>query len=428
MSGGKEKKKTNSMLDQQYSQNQQDQNRYMGTVNEGLDGSRKRADDMYNVQFGGFKDFADGKGNFDPSKYGSSGGGGGGGGLDSRFGDVESSYRNFMGGGGVDTGKFNQFQGHLMDVARNGGIDADARGRILGDYKSMRDTANDSDVANRFRGNGVYDEFSKTGGLSDSDRQNIRQRATSVIPSMYGTMRDEANRASAVQGGYGPGRSAMFARMGRDQASAAQDAALNAELGITDKVNEGRMWGAQGASQSESALQGMRLGALGGAASGETNLWDSIARNRTGAANAGAGNETGMQGVIQQGKMFGTQGLEGMAESSAARGAAASNAAAADARWRAGFDREGQQYGLEGMQSLYGMAPGEVNMYLGAADQGRRTNSGVAGNIIDQRMQNNPQRDWLGTVAGIAGAAGGAMTGIGNLGFGRRRPAAGGGQ
>lgn len=421
MGGGAEKKKTNSMLDQQHATNTAEHNQFMGAVNEGIKGSQQRASDMYGSMYGGYDKFIQGGGDFDPSKYGDairSGGGGGGGGGDSRFGDVESSYRNFMGGGGVDTGRFNQFQGHLGELAGSGGWSPESRANVMGDVTKMRGMADDPEIAKRFRGNGVFDEFAKTGGYSNSDIGNIRARANSVIPAYYDVARNEASRMGNVQGGYGPGRAALFARMGRDQAQGAAATARDTELGIKDKVNAGRQWGAGQVSTAEGALQGMRMNALTGASTAEGNMNNSIAQNRIGAANAGAGNETGMQGVIQQGKMFGTQGLEGMAESAAARGAASGAAAAADAKWRAQFDREGQQFGLEGMRSLYGMAPGEVDMYLGHNEAGRALNNSNTQGIVDRRMQNNPQRDWLSTITNAAGAAGGLMTGAGALGFG----------
>lgn len=433
MGGGGEKKKTNAMIQEQYNTNRQQQAQdqsehaqFQSTVNPQLAGSIGRAGDMYSSMYGGYKDFIDGKGNFDPSKYGdavrSGGGDGGGGGGDSRFGDVEGSYRNFMNGGGVDTGRFNAFQGNLMELAGSGGFDAATRANIMGDVGKMRAQADDQDIASRFRGGGVFDEFAKTGGYSDADISNIRRRANSVIPAYYDVARNEAGRMASVQGGYGPGQSALMARMSRDQARGAQSAALDAELGIKDKVNSGRQWGATGMSGAEDALQRMRLAALTGASGTEMGMNNAIAQNRTAAAGAGGSNETGMQGLIQKGKMFGTQGLEGMAESAAARGAASAAAAASDAKWRASFDREGQQFGLEGMKSLYGMAPGEVEMYLNAnlKDRGLNNsnyvnNSGVAGGLIDQRLRNNPQRDWLSTIIGGAGAAGGLMSGIGAL-------------
>lgn len=421
MGGGGEKKKTNQMIDQDRQSNKTEHNQFMNTVNAGITGSTQRASDMYNSLSGGYNKFIEGGYNFDPSKYGDAMGSGGDGGAggDGRFGEAEASYRNFMNNGGVDTGRFNQFQGHLMDVAGNGGFDDAARSRILGDAGQMRSTANDSAVADRFRGGGVFDEFAKTGGYSDQDIRNIRSRATSVIPAFYDVARNEANRMSAVQGGYGPGRAAMMGRMSRQQAQGAQKAALDAELGIKEGVNEGRKWGASGMSGAEASLQDMRMRALTGAAGVETGMWDAIAGNRTAAAGAGGSNETGMQDVIQKGKMFGTQGLEGMAESSAARGRASAAAAAADAKWRAEFDREGAMYGLDGMKSLYGMKPGEVDMYLGYNLAGRDLNMGGQQATYGARMQNNPQRDWLGTIAGIGGMAGGVMTGLGNLGYGR---------
>ena len=177
---------------------------------------------------------------------------------------------------------------------------------------------------------------------------------------------------------------------------------------------------------SEGALQSLlsqnRLAGLTGASGTEANMVNSIAQNRTGAASSGAGNEVGMQGVIQKGKMFGTQGLEGMAESAAdraARASAASGAAsamtaaqqAANAKWQAEFDRGGRQYGLEGMQSLYGSRPEEVKMYLDENLAGRGLNNDIGGRYVDQRMSNNPKTDWVGLATGLAGAAGGIMTG-----------------
>ena len=89
------------------------------------------------------------------------GGGGGGGGDDPRFGDVEGSYRNFMGPkGGVDTGRFDAFQGNLMDVAGNGGWDEASRGnvnRAIGQYQDFAEKGGLDDTAvARMRGNGVF--------------------------------------------------------------------------------------------------------------------------------------------------------------------------------------------------------------------------------------------------------------------------------
>lgn len=416
MGGGAEKKKTNRMLDAQYAENTAQNKNYMNTVNTGLAGSTQRASDMYNSLYGGYQNFINGGGDY----KGKPGGGGGGGvpaATKGKLADVEKLYRDFMASGGVDRGQFDQLQGNLKELGQTGGYSAGDRADIMGDVGNLRGIASSADVANRFRGGGVFDEFARTGGYSDQDISNIRTRSNSMIPSYYDVARNEAGRMASVQGGYGPGQSALFARMGRDAARQGQAAALDTELGIKDKVNAGRLQGAQGMSDAEAALQSARMQALTGASGIETNMLNSIAGNRTAASNAGANNELGMQGLIQSGKEFGGQGLNSLAQAEAARAAARSAQAAANAKWIAQFNRQGQEFGLEGMKSLYGMAPGEVGMYLDANLAGRNTyNSGI-NSVTGSRMQNNPQRDWLSTIGGLVGAAGGAMTGLGALGF-----------
>ena len=430
MGGGKEKTKTNQMLAQDRASAGQEHNQFMGTVNSGIAGSTQRASDMYNTQFGGFKDFAEGKYDYNPGAAGAGGGGGGGGGVadDPRLAGVQSQYEEFMKGGGVDPTVFNQFQGQLTDLSKTGGWSPEQIASMQGNINAYKDIGRTGGVDEagqaRMRGGGIFEEFGKTGGLSDTDRANIRSRATSTIPAYYQQMQDDANRSRAVQGGYGPGAAALSGRLARQNASAGASAARDAELGIMDQVNKGRQWGGQNMASSEASLQGLlssnRLAGLGGATQAEAGMVTDIANRRLGASNYGAGNETGMQGLIQQGKMWGTSGMQGLAESAMSRAAAGSAQSSADARWAADFNRDGRMMGLEGMQSLYGMKPGEVDMYLDKNLEGRKLNYGQQATGIDQRMQNNPQRDWLSTIGGVAGAAGGLMTGVGNLGFGRK--------
>lgn len=418
MGGGKDQKKTNQMADWDKKTAEGEHNAFMDTVNKGITSSTGRASDMYNTQFGGFKDFAEGKYDFNGAGAGS-GGGGGGAALDSRFGDVESSYRNFMGGGGVDTGRFNQFQGNLTELSRSGGWSPEriaSMDQNIAGYKDIAKTGGvDAAGQARMRGGGIFDEFSKTGGLSEGDRSNMRTRATSTIPAFYRQMQDEANRSSAVQGGYGPGRGAAAAKLSRQAAGAGADASLNAELGIADQVRAGRQWGGEGMERSEGNLQSLmssnRLAGLAGASGTESNMLNSIAGNRINAASAGGGNEIGMQGVIQKGKMFGTQGLEGMAESNAARGAASAAQSSADARWKANFDAENRLAGLGGMQSLYGMRPGEVEMYLDKNLQGRGLNYQQQQGVYQARIGNKGNGIPWGSIATGAGAAAAAYYG-----------------
>jgi hypothetical protein len=80
----------------------------------------------------------------------------------------------------------------------------------------------------------VYTKAATGGNAAD-----IRARGTSVIPSFFDSARREANNQRVVQGGYGPGSSAMFARLSRQQAGAGQEAARNANLDVMDNQMKG---------------------------------------------------------------------------------------------------------------------------------------------------------------------------------------------
>lgn len=346
-----------------------------------------------------------------------SGGGGGGGGGDPRFGDVEASYRNFMNGGGVDTGAFNRFQGNLMGIADTGGWSPEQIANVnrsIEQYKNFADTGGlDADAINRMRGMGVFDEYSKTGGLSDQTRAMMRARGNSGVPAFYSQVRDDAGRLSRVQGGGGPGQAALMSRLARDQSRAAAEASRNTELGIQEAVDKGRQWGTQGLTSAEQALQALlsqnKLAGMGGVVDATGTMANSIAQNRIGAANAGAGNEIGMQGLISGNKLAGTRGLEGMAESAAARGAASAAQSAADAKWRASFLADNMLAGAGGLRGLRTDVPGEVALY----DQNRLNSRQIwnqGNSIYNQGVQQSPGVDW-GQLAGAGANAAAAYWG-----------------
>lgn len=407
-----ETKKTNQMLDTQYQTQQQQGATAYNQNQQDQAGARGRAGDAYGTMMSGYKDFAT-NGGLDVDRLrGLMGAGGSGAYVPNfdagKYGEVQGAYRKGM--EGSDT---------YHEFAKTGGWDDGAR-KGINDLTSQYETigkkgATTDESANRMRGLGVYDEFAKTGGFSDGDVANIRQRGNSVIPSMYGSMRADAARQGAVQGGYGPGQGALMARMGRQQASAAQGAALDTELGIKQQVNAGRQWGASGASSSEGNILQNQLAGLGGATSNRFGLQDRINSGRL------AG-----QGGLDNEMMWGTSGLEGIAdkENSARSSAAGANAA----RGNANFGQElalenavnsNRFAGLGGIGDLYTSRPGEVQQQQDYDLASRGLTNGSQSNLIGSRYQANPQRDWLSTIGGIVGAGAGMATGFGNLGFGR---------
>lgn len=383
MAGGKDQKDANNMLRDSTARSNAGADTFAKRNEGDLNASRGRADDVYGSLRSGYQSLYDTADQNQVTLKGEIGGGGGGGGggvsvpTDARFGEAENTYRSFMNSGGWSPGR---------------------EGSMNENITKLKGLGYDPTSVARMQGGGVYDEFARTGGLSDSDRGNIRSRATSVIPSFYGRMRDEANRYGAIQGGYGPGRQVMASRLARQQSGAGADAALNAELGIMDQVRSGRQWGAQGMSESELGLNDLRANSLGAASGIEQNLVDS--QNR--------------------GRMWGTQGLESRAESdrsaqmsamssNASAGAISSAAQAANDRWNKEFGFQQRTAGLEGLGSLYSSVPEEymANKNFDLANRGLNT-EGIVASAGGLKTGN---KSWMDYAAPLAGAVAGGFAG-----------------
>ena len=234
-----------------------------------------------------------------------------------------------------ETGK-----GAYETLASTGGYDEDRRASIGSQVEGLQEFGrtgglNDESIG-RFRGSGVFDEFARTGGYSDTDQANIRARALSPIGSYATGTQDELNRRRSVQGGFAPGFDAASQSLQRDSSRNIADTSLNAELGIKERVNQGRMGGAQALSQAEGALQGLRTG----------NMF---------AGMTGAGNmEMNMQNAINSGQLSGAGGLHNMsladlqAQSTNAANAQQANMFNADNQMRAGMfnNQQAQALGL----------------------------------------------------------------------------------
>lgn len=215
-------------------------------------------------------------------------------------------------------------------------------------------------------GQDTMSEFSRTGGISDTDKMNLRARASSVIPAYYKQMEDDALRQRTLSGGYGPGFEATRTKRARDMTRNSAEAAREAELGILDRVTSGRQWGAGALSDSEARVQQ----------------------------------------AIQQGLMFGAGGLAGLDEG--------------EQNWNASANNTWNMANADMLGSLYGQDIGQGQYYEDLPLRSSSLLNDAYNSVVQGRVQNNPQRDWLGTVMGLAGATGGAMTGLGALGVGRR--------
>jgi hypothetical protein len=449
-SGGAAKKQTNKMIADQSAWARQGSDAFNAIAQPQQQGAVNAANNIQQAAFDNFNRVGQGAGWIDPAirtaylnnlgvgpggtNTGGGGGGGGGGVKPSTYGGVKGLYSNFASAtGGVDAAPIRAAMAGMRDIAGSGGWSPEDKAKqnaLIAQMEEMGRTGGLSpEDMLRMRGGGVFEEYQKTGGYTPEQLGDIRARANSTLPAFYDQVREGQNRMASIQGGNPAASAAMAARMAREQAKGMREQTLDTELGLSDRIREGRQWGAEGGAQAEGALQSLRTGNMisgqRGAADTRGGMLNSIAQNRTAASQGWTQGELGLGGLIQEGRQFGTKGLEGVAdrEAAAARSAAASRSASnaqqrAGLQWLANFEAGNTMDAGGGMADLYRSTPGEVNMWNNALLGNRGMSMNEQGQAVDQRMANNPQRDWMSTVGGLVGAAAGGMTGLGALGVG----------
>jgi len=455
-SGGAAKKQTNKMLDDQAKWARSGADAYNAIAQPQQQQAVNAANNIQQSAYDNFNRVGQGAGWIDPKMReaylnsigvgGGPGGGGGGGGGTSvtpKYGKVSGLYDEFSSKtGGVDAAPIRAAMAGMRSVAGDGGWSTADRAKqdaLIAQMEEMGRTGGlSADDMLRMRGGGIFEDYQKTGGYTDAQLGDIRARANSTLPAFYDQVRQGQNRMASIQGGNPAASAAMAARLAREQAKGMREQTLDTELGLSDRIREGKQWGAEGGAQAEGALQSLRTGNMisgqRGAADTRGGMLNSIAQNRTAASSGWTQGELGLGGLIQEGRQFGTKGLEGIADkqAAAARANAASRAASnADQtrglQWLANFESGNTMDAGGGMVDLYRAVPGEVNMWNNALLANRGQQGRDVESVAGQRMQNNPQRDWMSTVGGLVGAAAGGMTGLGALGVGMPKKKAGGG-
>jgi hypothetical protein len=351
----------------------------------------------------------------------SSGGGGGGGGYGGG-GGLESLYGSMASGSSVDVDALRVGMPTLKWLMETGGYDPVKEALIQGDISKLRVLGDTGGISatdqERYRGNGVFDEFAKTGGVSDVDKQMLRARGNSGIASLYGQSKNELNRLNQVSGNNSAGTGALLSRLTRDGARAAQDAALNTELGITDRVLEGRKYGASSMSQAEAALQdrlaNTKLTGLLGATEHGRGIEEFKGKTKLGSAEAASGVEANIASLLASERARGASGLAGLA--SAASGDAQASAAQRLGleKWMLEYGHGNQFAGLEGLGQMNANSLNEGESYRDFILGERGLTGDQSATGIDQRIQNNPRFNWgnfAGQLAGGAAGVGSALIG-----------------
>jgi len=336
-------------------------------------------------------------------------GGGGGGGGGGRGSGVDKSK---LGGSGDYFGDVGMISRNTFDDAERAYKDMD-----LTTAKRFADTGGlENADLDRWRGGGVYDEFSKTGGISDADKANMQAKALSPISSFASGERDELARRRNVQGGYAPGFDASQRALKRDTSRNIAATSLDSELGISDRQREGRMWGAEGMSRTEGEIETLRTQNQLEGSRQVASIQQAVASGMMSAAQGRAM----IDQTNQQTKLAIASGRTQRDIAKLQMQAAAGNASAARSLAKAQMDSQnerflidsqqrGEMFGLEGMSNL---AAGTGANYasgmdrdLSAINSQTQANMGFAGTMLGNQPPGKGV-DW-GQIAstGIGAAA-----------------------
>lgn len=110
------------------------------------------------------------------------------------------------------------------------------------------------------------EDYSKTGGYSDADIQNIRERGISPIRSIYDAANRNMQRQKVLQGGYSPNFGAIQSKMARESTGQIGDITTRVNADIAERVAQGKLAG---------------LNSLGSIAGQENTLSNQIAQRNS---------------------------------------------------------------------------------------------------------------------------------------------------
>lgn len=136
--------------------------------------------------------------------------------------------------------------------------------RLMGGYKEQGNQApiapigysGSPDVTNAL---GMFKNFSETGGYSDADVNALRERSISPIRSIYSNAKMNLDRNKTISGGYSPGYAGAIAKMAREQSNIISNKTNDANAGIAQMVQAGKLAGMGGYSNLASSEAGRGL-------------------------------------------------------------------------------------------------------------------------------------------------------------------------
>ena len=104
-----------------------------------------------------------------------------------------------------------------------------------------------------------YTNFATTGGISPQTQQEIQQRESSSLASLYGNLQNQLSQQKAVQGGYSPGYGAQEAQLGRQTGEQIAEGRRDTDIALQQLISSGKLAGLAGLGQ----VSGEQLASMG---------------------------------------------------------------------------------------------------------------------------------------------------------------------
>lgn len=274
------------------------------------------------------------------------------------------------------------------DVANQGGIASAFVNFNPASFSSINpQTSQYSQSGDVTRSLAGLSDLATTGGYSEADKQNIRERDISPIRSIYANAQQNAERQRALGGGYSPNFNATQAQMARDEANKIGDITTAANAGIAQNVAANRLSAAPNYASASAAANAAQTEADRHNADiiNQINQFNSQGTtqnqqfNSQGQLQAGIANASNSLSANE----FNTSLANAIATGNANR-ATSTDQFNSNAALQAQMANRGNIFGaLQGKTSLYGTTPALVNTF------GNQVGQAAGINQNQQQLNNN---------------------------------------
>ncbi len=305
---------------------------------------------------------------------------------------------------GQDTGYFgqdqlNQIRLLLSNLTQTGGYDPNQVNAIRNTFSGIQNNLKDTyNTDTGFEGTsgafdptqlksvlGGYQNFADTGGFSDQQRQQYLEQATSGVPAIYNTLKQQQQQHQAATGGLGTGGD--VAQLARQLSQAQIGAEQKGQVDLNTQINTNKLAGLGGLSTTDAAVAASRqkaaedASATQGLASSANTAAGGFESDIASGLRSAAQTDVGFESTVASNKAAATAGQAGL-YNTATQQVTALGQQILDAL---GIDSSNQQLALKVLAALadqQGAGPigilNAISNFIPGASGGARTGASIA--------------------------------------------------